>query len=75
MGWSGGTLVCERAWQNIRDYVGHKHRTEALSQLIIALQEQDWDCEDEIEASWPEAKEALLLSKKYWRERRAKRRE
>jgi hypothetical protein len=75
MGWASGTTICIDAWETVREYTLDEKRPIALSKLVISLQQQDWDCEDEIENEWPEAKEALRLAemhwKAYWKRRRS----
>ncbi|GAH14579.1 unnamed protein product [marine sediment metagenome] len=69
MGWASGTTICINAWSDMRDSVPFNFRATALSCLIIALQNHDWDCGYEIKNEWPEAEEALQAAEAYWTER------
>lgn len=61
MGWSGGADVCIGVWDAVRKYVPAKKRAKVLADVIMVLEQQDWDCQYEIGESWPEAYEALKL--------------
>lgn len=62
MGWSSGTQVCIEIWEEVREWVPKKSRAKRLAKIIGILQQHDWDCEDEIEDEWEEAKDALRIA-------------
>lgn len=59
MGWSSGTEICLGAWELVRKYVPENKRVNVLAKLIDLLTIHDWDCVEEIEDEWPEAKAAI----------------
>lgn len=61
MGWAYGTEVCESIWKVVRKHVPDKEKAAVLAKVIDALTDVDWDCIEEIEDTFPEAKEAIKI--------------
>ncbi len=68
MGWSGGSRVFEEAWSGVRDYVPEDKRVEACMKVIDALENEDWDTQDEVSHSFPEVEDALKRLHPDWYE-------
>lgn len=63
MGWSGGTEICIKAWDEIREFVSKEDRPYCLKVLIETLQEAGWDTFNETkDQKWPELKLAFKLA-------------
>lgn len=60
MGWAGGSDLIINMWEEIREYINEDERAEALAIVIDKFTDYDWDCLNEIEDYFPEARDALL---------------
>ena len=49
MGWCSGTYVAEEWFDQIKKRIKPADQRQATYEMIEALQNQDWDCEDDFE--------------------------
>jgi hypothetical protein len=47
MGWSGGSFVAQELWDKLKNLILPGYREEAAQAIVRALENEDWDTQDE----------------------------
>jgi hypothetical protein len=64
MGYAGGSIVIEKMWNSVREYIPKDKRAKVLAEVMYDFAcETDWDTEDEIKNVWEESEVAMKI---YW---------